>query len=185
MTSIILSTICALTLNAAPVSAQADTLHVFIIDYQPVPDFDGSQLVGKTISFYKVSRDKMGDTPVVFHSIMTEGGPTQPGVAIFSKDENANAPSGDVTVVSMGDEIKVRSASPSGSIDDIVYVLDGKVITADDFKKLDPRGIESITVLKDAPAEPVLQTLRDQGKYQGSVNPAGGVIVVTTKKGSK
>ena len=81
--------------------------------------------------------------------------------------------------------ITIRPSNPSISVDEIVYVLDGKVISADDFKKLDPKGIESITVLKDAPAEPVLQNLRDQGKYQGSVNPAGGVIVVTTKKGSK
>ena len=182
MTSIILSTICALTLNAAPVSAQADTLHVFIIDYQPVPDFDGSQLVGKTISFYKVSRDKMGDTPVVFHSIRTEGGPTQPGVAIFSKDENADAPSGDVTVVSLGDKIKVRSASPSGSIDDIVYIVDGKLTGQEDFKKLEPKNIKSIEVMKDTSASKYLQELKDQGKYQGDINPKGGVIVVNLKK---
>lgn len=182
MTSIILSTICALSLNAAPVPAMADTLHVFIIDYQTVPDFDGSQLVGKTISFYKVSRDMMGDTPVVFHSIRTEGGPTQPSVTIFSKDENANAPSGDVTVVSMGEKITVRSSSPSVSADEIVYVVDGKVIASDDFKKLDPKDIKSIEVMKDSSAAKYLQGLKDQGKYQSAINPKGGVIVVTLKK---
>ena len=46
MTGIFLSTICALALNAAPVSPRADTTDVYMIDYVEVKDFDGSQLVG-------------------------------------------------------------------------------------------------------------------------------------------
>lgn len=182
MTSIILSTICALALNAAPVPVQADTLHVFIIDSQPVPNFDGSQLVGKTISYYNVSRNKMGDAPVVFHSIGTVGGVAQPGVAIFSVDEKTNAPSGDVTVVSLGEKISVRTNSPSMSADEIVYIVDGRMTASDDFKKLDPKDIKSIEVMKDSSAAKYLQDLKDQGKYQGDVNPKGGVIVVNLKK---
>ena len=82
----------------------------------------------------------------------------------------------------MGDKIKVRSASPSGSVDDIVYIVDGKLTGQEDFKKLEPKNIKSIEVMKDSSAAKYLQELKDQGKYQGDINPKGGVIVVNLKK---
>ena len=52
----------------------------------------------------------------------------------------------------------------------------------EDFKKLEPKNIKSIEVMKDSPAAKYLQELKDQGKYQGDINPKGGVIVVNLKK---
>lgn len=180
MTSLILSTICAVALNAAPLSAPADTIIAYAIDGQKIEHFDGSQLVGKKIAAYEILKLDAMEGPTILHSILTEEGANKSDLVVI----NGEKYEGDASFKLNG-AITIRSVDPSFLVDDIVYVLDGKIITADDFKKLDPRGIESITVLKDAPAEPVLQNLRDQGKYQGSVNPAGGVIVVTTKKGSK
>ena len=180
MTSIILSTICAIALNAAPLSAPADTIIAYAIDGQKIEHFDGSQLVGKKIAAYEIIKLDAMEGPTILHSILTEEGAIKSDLVVINGVKHEEDAS-----FKLNGAITIRSVDPSYSLDDIVYVLDGKVITADDFKKLDPRGIESITVLKDAPAEPVLQSLRDQGKYQGDVNPAGGVIVVTTKKGSK
>lgn len=180
MTSLILSTICAVALNAAPLSAPTDTIIAYAIDGQKIEHFDGSQLVGKKIAAYEILKLDAMEGPTILHSILTEEGANKSDLVVINGEKHESDAS-----FKLNGAITISSVDPSFSVDDIVYVLDGKVITADDFKKLDPRGIESITVLKDAPAEPVLQTLRDQGKYQGSVNPAGGVIVVTTKKGSK
>lgn len=54
MLTSILSAICALALSATPVQAQADTVNLYIINGEKVTNFDGSQLVGKTISDYKL-----------------------------------------------------------------------------------------------------------------------------------
>ena len=60
--------------------------------------------------------------------------------------------------------------------------MDGKQTGTEEFKKLDPKDIKSIEVMKDSSAAKYLQDLKDQGKYQGDVNPRGGVIVVNLKK---
>jgi TonB-linked SusC/RagA family outer membrane protein len=68
--------------------------------------------------------------------------------------------------------IRVRGlGSPSNA--EPVYVIDG--VISQDTKTLDPNDIESVTVLKDAAAA---------GIY-GSVGSTNGVILITTKSGSK
>jgi len=180
MTSIILSTICAVALNAAPLSSPADTIIAYAIDGQKIEHFDGSQLVGKKIAAYEILKLDAMEGTTILHSILTEEGANKLDLVVINGEKYEDDAS-----FRVNGAIRIGSSNPSFSEDDIVYVQDGKVISADDFTKLDPRDIESITVLKDAPAEPVLKNLRDQGKYQGDVNPARGVIVVTTKKGSK
>ncbi len=54
----------------------------------------------------------------------------------------------------------------------VLYVIDGKIMGAGDFNNLSPNDIASITVLKDAASAAVY----------GS-RAAGGVVLVTTKKG--
>lgn len=46
--------ICALNINASAMTASVDTLDRYIINNQTVGRFDGSQLIGKTISDYKM-----------------------------------------------------------------------------------------------------------------------------------
>ena len=67
-------------------------------------------------------------------------------------------------------------------MDDIVYIVDGKQTSSDDFRKLDPKNIKSIEVMKGSSAAKYLQDLKDQGKYQGETNAPGGLIIVTLKK---
>ena len=60
-----------MSLNAAP----TDTLDKYIINGEQVVKFDGSQLVGKTVSDYKVTvaKSNTADEAVRIHVIRTDG----------------------------------------------------------------------------------------------------------------
>lgn len=181
MTSIILTTICALALNAASIPAQADTNDIYLIDLTKVENFNGSQLAGKTIRAYSIQRENVGGVPTRIHFITTKtDGAQNPVVAIFDNDFN------NATSVTVGEKsqpsISVRTTDPSLSADDIVYIVDGKQISTEEFKKLDPKNIKAIEVMKGSSAAKYLQDLKDQGKYQGEADPSGGLIIVTLKK---
>ncbi len=181
MTSIILTTICAFALNAASIPAQADTNDIYLIDLTKVENFDGSQLAGKTIRAYSIQRENVGGVPTRIHLITTKtDGAQNPVVAIFDNDFN------NATSVTVGEKsqpsISIRTTDPSLSVDDIVYIVDGKQTSSDDFRKLDPKNIKSIEVMKGSSAAKYLQDLKDQGKYQGDTNAPGGLIIVTLKK---
>lgn len=185
MTSIILSTVCALALNAAALPASTDTTDVYLIDYARVENFDGSQLAGKRVISYKITREDLAGVPARVHLITTDANKdgTNPVVIMGSPDLS------NVTVVSLekGElpSISIRSTDPSKSVDDILFFVDGKRIASDEFKKLDPKNIASMEVMKDASAEAYLKDLKDQGIVPKDINPKGGVILVKTKKGSK
>ena len=181
MTSIILTTICALALDAASFPALADTNDIYLIDLAKVENFDGSQLAGKTIRAYSIQRENVGGVPTRIHLITTKtDGAQTPVVTIFDNDFN------NATSVTVGEKsrpsINVRTTDPSLSADDIVYIVDGKQISSDDFRKLDPKNIKAIEVMKGSSAAKYLQDLKDQGKYQGGAEPSGGLIIVTLKK---
>jgi hypothetical protein len=181
MTSIILSTVCALALNAAALPAQVDTNDIYLIDNVRIENFNGSQLAGKMVNSYVIRRENVGGTPVRIHFITTNAENVQtPAVVLMDQDFN------NATVVSVGDkdqpQIRIRTTNPSLSVDDIIYIVDGKQIGSEEFKKLDPKNIKSMEVFKNASATKYLQDLKDQGKYQGETKADGGVIVVTLKK---
>ena len=67
--------------------------------------------------------------------------------------------------------ISIRTGS-SWNAQDVIYVIDGVVRGSGDFNNLSPNEIDEITVLKDAASAAIY----------GS-RSAGGVIIVTTKKG--
>ena len=185
MTSIILSTICALALNAAALPAPADTTDLYLIDNARVENFDGSQLAGKKIVFYKIMRENVAGVPARVHFITTDASKdgTNPVVVMANPDMR------DVTVVSLGESkqpsISIRTTDSSVSVDDILFFVDGKQIASEEFKKLDPKNIASMEVMKETSAEAYLQGLKDQGIVPNDINPKGGVILVKTKKGSK
>ena len=70
--SVLFMTICC-HLNAATLTAPADTLNHYYIDGKSVAHFDGSQLVGKTIASYQILSHTLS-TGVVLraHDIRTE-----------------------------------------------------------------------------------------------------------------
>lgn len=71
MLTTIISMVCALSLGASSVSSQADTVNVYMINDEKVANFDGSQLVGKTITDYKVVTATKDNTVYQVHGITT------------------------------------------------------------------------------------------------------------------
>ena len=65
-----------------------------------------------------------------------------------------------------------------------LFIVDDSPVSEQEFKQLDPRKIESITVLKDGSSIAKLTELKAKGKYDGEVS-GKGVVLVTTKKGTK
>lgn len=82
---------------------------------------------------------------------------------------NVSTPNGVPGINQPGITIRTNN---SWNAQPVLYVIDGMIMGAGDFNNLSPNDIESITVLKDAASAAVY----------GS-RAAGGVIVVTTKKG--
>jgi hypothetical protein len=160
MTSIILSTICALALNAAPLSAPADTIIAYAIDGQKIEHFDGSQLIGKKIASYEIHVLNLpgSSEPTLLHSILTEEGAknTPPATIAFRRVDTAG----------------------------VVFVVEGVPVSEEEFNKIDPKDIFSLNIFADASAETELQKLKGEGKYNGETK-GRRVIIVTTKKGSK
>ena len=76
MKTLMISTLCAIALCSVQLGvsakpAQADTLDRYVIDGTNVTDFDGSQLVGKTVKSYDVMTAKSGKTVYRIHTITT------------------------------------------------------------------------------------------------------------------
>ncbi len=82
---------------------------------------------------------------------------------------NVGTPSG---IPGSNPTISIRTGS-SWNAQEVTYVIDGVIRDSEDFNSLSPNEIENITVLKDAAAAAVY----------GS-RSAGGVIVVSTKRGN-
>lgn len=87
-----------------------------------------------------------------------------PGMTILGRPGDVG---GDIGTVNIRGRGNLASSSP-------LYVVDGIPVSADDFARIDPLDVESISVLKDAASSAIY----------GS-RAAYGVILVTTKKGRK
>ncbi len=168
MTGIFLSTICALALNAAPVSPQADTTDVYMIDYVEVKDFDGSQLVGKTISTYSINVTDAGSGAVRTHIIKTVLSGNSAKVAA-----TRGVPSRFAEKVSLKPE----------EMDKAVFFLNGARVSLLTFSYFDLNSITDVKTLKGAEAAEYLQSLKNNKAYDGETD-GRGVVIVTTKSGN-
>src|SRR5258708_33898999 len=107
-----------------------------------------------------ISVKDVSSRPVISTSEVLAG--KAPGVQVF---QPSGAPGADFSV-------RIRGlASPNGA--EPIYVIDG--VVAGDTRSIDPSTIESISVLKDAAAA---------GIY-GAAGSTNGVVLITTKQGSK
>lgn len=123
MLTSILSAICALSLGVSELSIQTDTVNVYIIDGKKVENFDGSQLVGKTISSYNIGKaENSKNGPIKIHIIKTDD-PNAKKIAVQDNGDNK------------------ASSEPE------VFV-DGKKLSSVEFAKIKPEDIASVTIFK-------------------------------------
>ena len=128
MLTFIMSAICAVSLNASTAAAQADTLDRYVINGQQVEKFDGSQLVGKNVSDYKVvvADGEVGGKVLRMHLIRTDG-----------------------------QKVKEIKSAKTADVTSAVYFINGKKGTKDDLNKIKPESIASMTVYKPGSKEAV------------------------------
>ena len=136
-------------LQAAPLSEAADTLDQYNINGQLLDHFDGTALVGKTITAYEMS--------IINHP---DKGPVRIHVIHFNfAQEHAGQPN----IVIRPNGTSVLSPAP-------VFVIDGKQVSAAEFEQLHPLDIKNMTIVKNGSQE-------DVKKYEGWEN--GVVLVET------
>jgi len=162
MTSFILSTVCALALGAASPSVQADTTDVYVIDYVEVKGFNGSQLVGKTISTYNISVTTSGSETVRTHIIKT----VLSGNSVQVKTGGGRS-SGLEGLVSLSPE----------EMDNAVFFLNGARVSPTTFKFMDTGTITDIRTLTGEEADRYLQSLKNNKEYDGMTEGRCVVIV--------
>lgn len=153
MLTSILSAICALALSA--IQVPADTVNLYIINGEKVTNFDGSQLVGKTVSDYKIMTATSSSNGVVtvtkVHNICTNGKQ--------AKSVTVNSTTIDLSQISsvMVDD-DVASYSISSVTSDIAVYIDGKKISREELGKIKPDQIAAITILKAGSKEAMALT---------------------------
>lgn len=200
MTNIILSTVCALALNAASLSAQADTADIYLIDYVKVENFNGTQLARKVIYSYTIKRETVNGVPTRLHfintGVMKDGKivydpSSQPAVLLYDEDFNngtavsvgkPNTSSIDLSGGLQVSSLTPRTAEAEPSAVNAIYIVDETVVSEEEFKNLDPRNISSISIAKGASSIGVLRDLKGQGKYDGEIEGVNTVVVITKKK---
>lgn len=200
MTNIILSTVCALALNTASLSAQADTADIYLIDYVKVENFNGTQLARKVIYSYTIKRETVNGVPTRLHfintGVMKDGKivydpSSQPAVLLYDEDFNngtavsvgkPNTSSIDLSGGLQVSSLTPRTAEAEPSAVNAIYIVDETVVSEEEFKNLDPRNISSISIAKGASSIGVLRDLKGQGKYDGEIEGVNTVVVITKKK---
>lgn len=113
-------------------------------------------------SVASVKIDKIENTPTAAFDQALQG-----QVAGLSVMSNSGEPSASATMTIRGTNSINSGTAP-------LYILDGVPISANDFNTINPADIESISVLKDASSTSIY-----------GARAANGVIVITTKRGSK
>ncbi len=141
-----LSAICALTINAS--AAPADTLDKYIINGEQVAKFDGSQLVGKTVSDYKVTVANGNAGAVRIHIIRTDGNKSK---TVKSATVVEGVHPEDIEVNVNGKTY--NSSNSTVLLTSAVYIIDGKKCDKEALTKIKPDSIASMTVYKPGSKE--------------------------------
>ncbi len=157
MLGIFLSAVCALNINASVVTVQADTLDRYIINNQKVERFDGSQLIGKTISDYKIviAKGNSDGEAIRLHVIRTDGRKAKVIEVKSSTDGEGVSVGNGETVVTIDGKTYTDANSTKISSKAAIYVIDGKKCDKEALTKIKPESIASMTVYKPGCKEAV------------------------------
>ena len=157
MLGIFLGAICALNINVSAMTASVDTLDRYIINNQTVGKFDGSQLVGKTISYYKIVLTKgNSESEIVrLHVIRTDGRKAKV-IEVKSSADGEEGGVGNVeTVVTINGKTYTNANSKIIIADSVICIIDGKKCDKEALAKIKPESIASMTVYKPGSKEAV------------------------------
>ena len=151
MLTFILSAVCAMGINASVEAVQADTLDWYIINDKRVEKFDGSQLVGKNVSDYKVvvADGEVAGRVLRMHLIRTDGKKSKAVKSAWAAD----VASGSETAAGKQDVAVVKVSVSSSN--DVIHIIDGKKGSREDLNKIKPADIASMTVYKAGSKEAV------------------------------
>lgn len=200
MLTSILSAVCALVLGTSAMTSQADTVNVYMINGEKVTNFDGSQIIGKTVSAYRIgiaTNNATGEVSKV-HIIETtkpmssfvvngdhisgkdvlyvvDGVKTSSLDFIKIKQENI----GSMTVCKAGSKEAMEWTDDENvnvikfeTKKENIYIIDGKEVSSEEFSKLKPKDLSAINIYK-ADSKEAGKWTDDKGK---------NVIVVKLKK---
>ena len=212
MITLFLSALLASVPSTGNITAQADTVNRYVIDGEPVSNFNGTQLAGKSIASYDIVTSKEKDKVVINHIIYldTSAKPVN-DVSGFSGDGTEDHYVDMTKTTSMSDSvititidgrilgglpakrikrkgmeivihhplypcipakrIKRKGMEIYNQLSELMLVIDGEKVTKEEFQKLKPSDIKSMTILKGEPAV----------KLWGP-EAANGVVEVNTNK---
>ena len=170
MRGIIIFWLAAL-LAVASLQAQEVKSGHYIIDGKVVKEFDGSQLIGKTITSY--STDQVHNIHIIFTSAYQGDAETKKKEVKAALAE-VTPERGNVIVIHDGD-----AKSKADQSEKNIYVINGKVVPYSELKELSSYKIVSMTVIKNKQHPDYVKYARDAVKY-GNVDPEA-LIIITTK----
>ncbi len=156
-------------LSVATMGAQETRKAIYVIDGKQVENFDGSQLVGKTIINYSI------DSAHNLHSIITSeltGGKEVKSVKVLSASKTIKSDESVKSGVST-DIFNVKA-------DEIAFVLDGKIVPYTEIRSLSSSNIESVTVIKNTKDKNFQKFSKEYMKIYKTVPKH--IILISSKK---
>ena len=154
--------------SVASIHAQETRKAIYVIDGKQVENFDGSQLAGKTIVNYSI--DPAHNLHSIITSDMTRGEVKSVKVLSTSKVINSDE---SVKPGVTTDVIRAES-------DEIIYVLDGRIVPYSEILSMSTSKLDSMTVIKDKDNHDFKKFADEYMKTSENVPTC--VILITTKK---
>ncbi len=124
-------------ISVASLSAKTlKTGPIYVLDGKKVENFDGSQLVGKTIANYYIDKEKN------VHVILTAEHVAGKAVKKVSTIQT-------VSPLNDGENFSPSTTTNHYLAGEAVFVLDGKLISVSEFSSLKPSVLSTVKVIKD------------------------------------
>ena len=168
--------------TVATMGAQETRKAIYVIDGKQVENFDGSQLVGKTINNYSIDSERN------LHSIITSDLITREIKSGESNDPFTRffpflSTQKEITrVIKSGESVNTGVSTDKiyAKAYEVVYVLDGKIVPYSEIESLSSSRIDNMTVIKDKGSSVFMKYAKEYKK--SSKTEPKCVILITTKK---